>query len=241
MNLIENDWTNQDYLEFLNYLDSLQDLKYLQFQQNLVLDGKKMRGIRTPILKSMAKDISKGSYDAFLKQIKFNSYEEIILYGLILSNLKVPIKTIEHHLYIFIDHIDNWAITDIVATNFKTFKKEQEYGFHLIQNLLISKNTWSIRFGLVLLLSHYINDNYIDIILETSNQVNSDEYYVKMANAWLLSICYIKYPQKTLSFIENTKLDDWTFNKAISKICDSYRVTKEEKDALKKLKRKNRT
>lgn len=90
---------------------------------------------------------------------------------------------------------------------------------------------------MVLLLNYYINDKYIDLILKIANNINSEEYYVKMANAWLISICYIKYPNKTKIFLNNTKIDKWTYNKSISKICDSKRISDKEKIVLKKLRK----
>ena len=133
----------------------------------------------------------------------------------------------------FIPLIDNWAICDIVCANAKIFKKNLEEGLIYINKCINNHNPWSKRVGLVLLLDYYINDKYIDVVLKLANNIKSDEYYVKMANAWLISICYIKYPNKTETFLNNTKIDNWTYNKAISKICDSTRVEKEAKNKLK--------
>lgn len=230
-------WNQDTYHKFLCYLDSLVDEEYRQFHQGLVLDGKPLRGIRTPILKEIATQIAKEDFHTFLSINQMNSYEEILLYGLVVAKAKISFSEQLSYLEQFIPYIDNWAINDIVCSSLKAFQKNQEEGFKAICSYLHSKNPWSIRFGLVLLLDHYMNDNYIDHVLKLANTIQSEEYYVKMANAWLISICYIKYKEKTTAFLNETKIDDWTYHKAISKIRDSKRVSKEEKVQLLKLKR----
>lgn len=237
MNLKEFGWTKQEYHTFLEELSCKVDKEYLKFQKRIILDGKPILGIRTPKLKKMAKEISRGEYQSFLKQNSFGSYEEILLYGFVLSNLKLSFQELIPYLNIFSSKIDNWAICDLVAGSLKIFKREKEKGYDFILTYLESKEEWKVRFALVLLLNYYIDEDKIHTILNLSEQVTNEEYYVKMANAWLISICYIKYPKQTKEFLKRTKIDDWTYNKAICKICDSHRVEKEEKDILKRMKR----
>lgn len=237
MNLNNINW-NKDYDKFLNYLYSFQDLKYRDFHSKLILDGTSLIGIRTPILKNIAKEISKIDYLSFFQNNTHNTYEETILHGLVIGYLKIPFKEALSLLDDFIPYINNWAINDIVCANLKFFKKNLKEGFTYIKKLLKSNQEWCIRFGLVLLLDFYINDEYIDQILKICDEINFDSYYVKMANAWCLSICYIKYPDRTYSYLLNNHLDDFTFNKTISKICDSYRVGKEDKEKLKLIRKK---
>ena len=237
MNLNNFDYKN-NYNIFTNYLYSLQDKNYLEFHKGILNDDKaNIIGIRIPILKKIAKEIAKSNYDDFIKYNKHNTYEEIMLHGLVIGYLKRPFKEILDYLNIFIPYNTNWAVNDTVCANLKIFKKNLDEGYKYINKLIKSNNAWNIRFGLVLLLDHYINNDYIDKILNISNNIKNDEYYVKMANAWLISFCYIKYPKETNKFLLNNKLDDLTFNKAISKICDSYRVDNDKKEILKKLKK----
>ena len=102
---------------------------------------------------------------------------------------------------------------------------------------LEKKEPYTIRFGLVLLLDYYVNDSYIDQVLQLCQHNYIDHYYVSMAHSWLISICYIKYPEKTKNFLKQAKIRPWVYRKAISKICDSKRVSKEEKDKLKQMKK----
>ena len=106
-----------------------------------------------------------------------------------------------------------------------------------ILNYIDSNNPFQIRIGIVLLLDFYINDKYIDKIFDIVDNIHNDNYYVRMANAWTLSICYIKYKEKTYNYLLNNNLDKFTFNKTISKICDSKRVDIKDKEKLKKIRR----
>lgn len=237
MNLNINNWTNSDYEKFLKYLDDNSEIEYQKFHWKLVKTGSKVRGIRTPLLRKIAKEISKGNADSFLKLVKPNSYEERIIYGLVITNKNEKLEDLIDNIDRFTEMIDNWAICDLVASSLKQIKKEPDLGLVLINKYLKNNNPWIIRFGLVLLLSHYVNKEYVNTCLNYSNEVTSDHYYVKMANAWLISICYIKFPDITNKFLLNTKIDNWTFNKGIQKIRESSRISKEDKERLNKLKK----
>lgn len=238
MNLQKNHWNKNDYQDFLLYLHSHIDEQYRTFQSNLVPNNDTILGIRIPILKEIAKSISKGNYHDFIQLNTHQSYEERMIHGLILGYIKCPLRELFPLLEDFLPYNDNWAINDVTCANLKIFKKEQELGYSKILEYLQTNDPWRIRFGLILLLDYFINDTYIDQVLELANQVTHEEYYVKMANAWLLSICYIKYPGKMKVFFQNNQLDNWTHNKAIQKTCESFRVSKQDKEELKKLKRK---
>lgn len=138
-----------------------------------------------------------------------------------------------NHLNDFLPLIDNWAICDSTMLKNRCFKKNFNLGIEFVEKCLISNKEFTIRAGIDLLIAFYINDNYIDYVLKKVVEVKFDAYYVKMALAWLVSICFIKYPDKTNILIVNEMLDKFTHNKAISKICDSYRVDQEVKDKLK--------
>ena len=213
--------TSSDYKKIIDYLYSNSDLKYKKFHCSLK-GANEMIGVRTNILKDIAKEISKHDYLSFIKLNKKYYYEEKSILAFLLGYLKIDFNSVIMLLEDNIDYFDTWALTDSLCANLKIFKKHQDEGFVFINKLLSSNNPWRIRIGLVLLLDHYINDNYIDKILEISLNVINCDYYVMMANAWLISICYIKYCDKTSKILDN--LDDVTRRKAISKINDSKRV-----------------
>lgn len=228
--------TKEDYAKFQANLISQADISYKIFQEKLIPGENTLIGIRIPLLKQMAKEISKNS-GAFIKYNPHSYYEEKVLHGLVLGYLKIDFNALIKLIEDFLPHNDNWAINDITCANLKIFKKNKKEGFSFIQKLLVSENHLDIRFALVLLLNYYVEENYLNSIFEISNRTTKKEYYVQMAIAWLLSICYIKFPEPTKLFLRDCKLDDFTYNKTISKICDSYRVNPKDKEMLKQMRR----
>ena len=151
---------------------------------------------------------------------------------MILGFIKVDYEVRKGYIDSFIAEIDNWATGDIVVGNLKFLKKEKERYYDFIKECTSSDNPWKIRFGLVTLLGYYLEDRYIDEIFLLCSSVINREYYVKMAQAWLISIMFIKFRDKTLEYLKNNDLDSWTQNKAIQKIRESTRVSKEDKDFI---------
>ena len=212
-----------------------QDLKYLEFHKKILNnDNICIIGVRVPTLRKIAKEmVINNNLEYLYKNKKY--YEEIMIHGLILGYLKQPFNELLEKLDEFIPLVDNWAICDTVCSNLKIFKKNLDEGFIYINKLLKSNDEFTVRFGLVLLLDYYINDEYIDEILDICVNICNDKYYILMANAWLLSICYIKYKDKTLNLLNNYLLDYTLKKKTIYKICDSNRVLKKDKIFLKSM------
>lgn len=235
MNLIRVKWDVSMYKDFIDYLFSIRDLKYSNFHSSLKVAD--VIGIRVPILKMIARDIVKGNYREFLSLLKNNYYEEITLYGLIVSNIK-DLESSVFYLELFKERINNWSSCDTFCSSYKIVKKNKDFFEKYISKNINSNNFWVRRMCFVLLLDYYIEQEYLEKIFNLCNNYNTNDYYVKMAVAWLISICYIKYPDATLDYIKNNKLDDFTHNKVISKIKDSQRVSKENKKYLDTLRRK---
>ena len=225
-------WNKDTYKEFINYLYSLQDLKYRDFHSSLGIEKNYLIGVRTPLLKKIAKEISLGDYNAFIKYNNHQTYEEILIHGLIIGYIKVDFEKIQTMILEFIPYIDNWALCDLMCSNLHIWSNNTKIGIKFVKLLLKSKNQWYKRVGIVLLIDYYVNDDYIDIILDYFKDYNTDEYYVMMAVAWLLSICYIKYPKRTSKLLESKVLGKTLQNKTIQKIRESKRIEQEIKDAL---------
>lgn len=236
MNLIRSSWSNREYKEFINYLFEIRDIKYRDFHSKLGV-GNNVIGIRTPLLKSIAKDICMGNYQDFLKLLKEDYYEEITLYGLIICNIKYLEESIRY-LEIYKNKINNWANCDLFCSGYKIVNKNKDYFWEYINDNISSDNLWIRRMCFVLIISYYIEEEYLEEIFKLCNMYNTSDYYVQMSVAWLISICYIKYPVSTTEYIGNNKLDNFTHNKAIQKIRESYRVGALDKDFLNGLKRK---
>lgn len=213
------------------------DLDYLSFHSSLVPNIHTIEGVRIPILRSIAKTISKKEeVFSYLDNPTLDTYEEITIYGLVIGYLKLDIKEYQYYLKKFIPYIDNWATCDVVASNLKWIKKYKKQMYPFILSYLKSKKEFEVRFSIIMLMNYYLDD-YYEEIFSLLCEIKLDYYYVKMAIAWLISNCYIKHKKETLAFLKNNSLDNWTHNKSIQKIIESNRVLKEDKEYLKTLKR----
>ena len=224
---------NQDYNKFIEYLFSLKDDEYKKFNQKIVKTDN-IIGIRLPILKNIAKIIAKNDYLSFIKNNKHQYSEEIMLHGLVITYLKIDFNESIKLFDEYIKYIDSWATCDSVVMNYKIVSKNLDICLIKIKEYLKSDKPFIKRVGIVLLF-YYLNDDYIDEVLKLINSIKSDDYYVKMANAWLISICLVKYYDKTVKFLKSCQLDDWTYNKALQKAIESYRI--KDKEILRKMKK----
>ena len=224
---------NQDYNKFIEYLFSLKDDEYQKFNQKIVKTDN-IIGIRLPILKNIAKIIAKNEYLSFIKNNKHQYSEEIMLHGLVITYLKIDFNESIKLFDEYIKYIDSWATCDSVVMNYKIVKKNLDICLIKIKEYLKSDKPFIKRVGIVLLF-YYLNDDYIDEVLKLINSIKSEDYYVKMANAWLISICLVKYYDKTVKFLKSCQLDDWTYNKALKKAIESYRI--KDKEILRKMKK----
>ncbi len=229
-------WNKRTYQEYLKYLTSLKDEKYHDFSLKLVSSKYELIGIRIPFLHKMAREISKTDVISFLNLGNNIYFEEVMIKGLVLTTLKDK-ELLLQYLDNYVSLIDNWSICDTVAHSLKIVLQEQDYWFFKFLNYLKSNEIYTIRFGLVILLNFYVKKEYLSKIFKEVSKLNTNAYYVNMAISWLLCECFIKYPEETLLFLKKNTLNSFTFNKTISKIRDSYRVSKEMKDYLLTLKK----
>lgn len=213
-----------------------QDLKYKDFNDKIINSNfYPTIGIRIPVLRKLAREIVLNDYKSYLNA-EHKYYEEYMLHGLVIGYAKISFEDTINYLYKYIPTIKDWASVDIPVSNLKIFKKHLKEGYPFILDI-IKKDTFHIRFGLVLLLNYYINDDYLDKIFKIILTIQNDDYYVIMAKAWLLSYCYMKYPNETYKYLKENDLDINVLRKTISKVCDSYRVSKENKELIKQLRR----
>ena len=227
--------TNQ---EIRNKIEELADGKYKKFHTGLCPNSNEIVGVRVPLLRELAKEIvSEGNVERYLENALDNSYEEILLQGIVLGIWKTTIESFTKYLEKFIPKINSWAVCDVAVAGFKITKKNMEYMWHFIQKYLKSKNEFELRFSIVMMLDFYLTDEYIDEVLQILNNIKHKGYYVKMAVAWTLQVAFVKFPERTMELLEDNKLDDWTHNKALQKIIESYRVDDETKSIIKTMKR----
>lgn len=217
-------------IDIYSQLIELTDEKYKLFQSKLTNTKYEFLGCNTPTLKSIAKNLAKEYLLSDFNDFIPNCYEELTIYGLIIAYNKVPITDKFTHLKRFISLNDNWASNDIVISSLKN--KSPEY-FKFLTSL-VNCGIWQTRFAIVGYLGNYLDEAHLSDIFQTLQTVNYGDYYVDMAVAWLLSIAYIKHKSLTETFLNTTVLPEFVLRKTISKICDSYRVAKEDKVKLRK-------
>lgn len=225
--------------EIRKKIEGLADKKYQEFHTGLCPNSNEIIGVRVPVLKNFAKEIVKeGKVEEYLEKAWDDSYEEILLQGMVLGLWKTSIEQFSEYLEKFIPKINSWAVCDVSVAGFKITKKHKEYIWNFLQKYLTSENEFELRFAIVMLLDFYIEEEYIRRVLEILNNVRHQGYYVKMAVAWTLQVAFVKFPKETMELLENNKIDNWTYNKALQKIIESYRTEENVKEKIKSMKRK---
>lgn len=233
-------WTENDYNKLLDYLKNNADEKYKAFHSSLVptADRDSFLGIRMPKMREIGREISKGNPRSFLGVAKTNLYEEKMLKGIVTGLIKT--ESCEEFLELcdsFVGIIDNWAICDCFCAGLKQAKKYRTELFEHIGDYLESEKDFIVRAGLVIMLDFYLDELYIDRVLERCDGVRGDGYYVKMAQAWLVATAFAKCRDKTLCYLHKSSLDDWTFNKSIQKCVESLRISDSDKQMLRNMKK----
>ena len=223
----------------LNEILENRDLEYREFHKKLIpnIEEGKILGLRSAIAHTIAKKYANTSAgEDFLHSLPHRYYDENIVHAFMLGRIKKDKGAIKDLITEFLPYVDNWAVCDGLCAHLKSFFKSPEDVYDFVLECVKSKEPYTIRFGLVCLLDYYISDTYIDDILSICKSVKSEEYYVNMAIAWLISFCLIKEYEKTISLIEKRTLDKWVHNKSIQKALESYRVPLDKKDYLRSLK-----
>ena len=221
-------------------LIQMSDSKYKSFHSNLCPGINNILGIRVPVLREYAKKlIKKYSFEELINNIDDEYYEEIMLQGMLIGlNSKENFNVIKKYIEDYIPKIDNWAICDTFCAGLKIVNQNKENMWGFIKQYLDSDKEFYLRFAIVIILDYYIEEKYLEEISRIFNNIQSEYYYVKMAIAWAISICLIKYYDKTINYLKNnSKIDKWTYNKSLQKAIESYRITKDQKELLKNMKK----
>lgn len=217
-------------------LFQVQDKGYRDFQSKLIptIPAETIIGVRTPAIRKLAKEYAKDPESAaFLMQLPHTYYDENILHALLVAEIKdydTCVKEVER----FLPHVDNWAVCDIFSP--KVFKKNRDRLIKKIKEWAASDHPYTCRFGMEMLMTHFLDEDFRPEYLEIPAEVHSEEYYVNMMIAWFYATALAKQWDAAVSYIEEKRLNPWTHNKTIQKARESYRITPEQKEYLKTLK-----
>ena len=215
-----------------------QDLGYREFNSKLIpnIDKETMIGVRIPDIRKIEKSLSTEEKEEFLLKLPHKYFEENMLHGIIISNMKDYDKVITN-LEKFLPYVDNWAVCDSISP--KVLKKNIEKVITNVLSWIKNNHTYVCRFGIGMIMQLYLEDEYfkrtyLDIIAE----IKTEDYYINMMRAWTFQVALVKQWKEAIVYIEKGLLDEFTHNKTISKSCDSYKIEKEKKEYLKTLRRK---
>ncbi|MBO6219128.1 MAG: DNA alkylation repair protein [Treponema sp.] len=222
--------------KIIDILKKYEDKQYASFQTKLIPSEKEIPviGVRTPALKKIAADLKDDPcVEKFFAELPHKYFDENQLHGFLISQIKdfdICIKELEK----FLPFIDNWATCD--QTSPKCFSKNKKALLPFIDKWIKSEHTYTVRFGIGMLMRHFLDEDFKQEYLEKVKSVRSGEYYVRMEVAWYMATALAKQWDASIPIIENHQLDDWTHKKTIQKACESFRVTEEHKKHLKELK-----
>ncbi|BFH68587.1 hypothetical protein J27TS7_51050 [Paenibacillus dendritiformis] len=217
---------------------ALAEEKYRQFSASLIPNIDNVVGVRLPELRKLARSIAKGDWRTYLAQANSDYFEEVMLQGMVIGCAKADVEEILGHVAAFVPKIDNWSVCDSFCSGLKIASLHKERVWEFVQPYLESDMEYEIRFGVVMLLNYYADEPYIHRVLERLDRIKHEGYYVKMAVAWAVSICFVRLPDITMDYLRSNTLDDFTYNKALQKITESYRVAPEAKALIRSMKRK---
>lgn len=223
---------SKDLREFL-FLNSEEN--YRNFTKSLLPGVDNIIGVRLPILRRLAREISSTDYREFFKNNKNDYFEEIMLEGLVIGYLKEDLSILIPLIENFIPKIYNWSICDSFSNNLKIVGDNQTYFWEFLRPYFYSQEEYSIRFALVTSLNYFVEEDYLEEFFGILKDIASRDYYVEMAMAWAISYFYVKYPKKTYDFLKSHYLSDSVLKKTLGKIRDSNRISRESKNLAKTL------
>lgn len=231
--------TERELAELDIQLQEMADEKYREFHGKLIPGVDTIfYGVRVPALRKLAKQLVKGDWRGFVERTKDSDiYEMNMLCGMVTALAKCEFEEKLEYVKKFIPCINNWAVCDIVCGDMKDVKKNQKRMYEFIQPFLSSEEEYEVRFAVVILMQYFLTEEYIQDVLKIYDGIRHEGYYVKMAVAWGISLCFIKYRDITLRYLSSCNLDDFTYNKSIQKMIESFRVGDEDKQMLRKMKR----
>lgn len=218
-------------------LKEISDKKYRDFNAKLIPNINNVMGIRIPVLRKYAKELyNTKDFDinTFITLKDKPCMEFTMLQGFVIGLKKSSKEEFFNDIKNFVPLIDNWAVCDTFCASLKLTKKFMPETFEFLKPYLKSSNTYELRFGVVMLLTYYITDDYIDRVLNILTNLSHDDYYAQMGIAWALSICYVKYFDKAHAAISKSKLPKEIQTKTVRKVIESLRPSKEQKEFLRR-------
>ncbi len=223
--------------EIKQYLLERADSQYLDFSARLVPGCVRMLGVRIPELRTLAKQLAKEDFRTYLSGASDDTFEEIMLQGMVIGYARLAIEERLSLFARFMPKNNDWSVNDCVCATMKAVQKDREKTWDFLMQYKDSPREFDQRVVAVMLMDHFLVDEYIDRVLLVYDSLKHEGYYRMMGVAWGIATAYAKYPEKTYAFLLDNHLDDQTYNKAIQKMLESNRVSAEDKQMLRSMKR----
>ncbi len=224
--------------EIRRWLEAHADSKFQKFTSGLIPGSDEILGVRIPLLRGLAKELARGDWRSYLKTAADDSYEEICLQGFVIGYAKADIEELLAYAAVFIPKIHDWSVNDGFCATFKIAGKYRQRVWDFLMQYQASPNEFEQRVVAVMLMDHFLVPEYIKDVLGVWDSLKHEGYYCKMGVAWGIATAYAKFPDETHAFLLDNHLDDFTYNKAIQKMLESYRIPAEKKELLREMKRK---
>ncbi len=223
-------------------LQDMADEKYQEFSGSLIPGHRPMLGVRIPQLRKLAKELAKGDWENYLEHASDDTFEEVNLQGFVIGYVKADLDVLLPYIRAYVEKINDWSLNDGFCTTLKIVSKHQEEFLQQIKFYVKQDSEFKQRFAAVMLMNYYLTDDYIDETLCLLDSMKHPGYYTRMGIAWAVATAFAKQRDKTLEYLQegNHTLDSDTYCKAIQKMLESYRVSDEDKQMLRKMKEKER-
>ncbi|MBR2545340.1 MAG: DNA alkylation repair protein [Erysipelotrichaceae bacterium] len=220
------------------YLEANSQQKYRQFTGSLNPGSRyPVMGVRVPLLRELAKKLAKEYGVNAVDMLSDDSQEEVLLQGFVIAYSKMPLAEKKPYIDNYLAKCDNWSLIDSFVSTFHFNRKDEALMWRYLGEYRKSKQTFTVRFVLVMMLNRYLKDEYINDILEYCSNIDSEEYYIEMAQAWLLATAAINYFYDVELILKDGKLNMFTHNRTIQKAVESFRISVENKERLRALRR----
>lgn len=230
-------------------LQELLQQGYKEFSQGLIPTNKNvMLGVKIPLLRKLAGEVAKGDWRALLAEYEREEpamlyYEEVMLWGMVVARAKMELPERLERVERFVPMIDNWAVCDIFCGDSKWADKAPEAAWELVERYIGSRGVFEIRFGVIMMLSHFLIPGYIGKVLKAldgierarGEKVSGENYYVEMAVAWCLATAAVKFREETFEYLGQTNLSEAVLKKTAQKMRDSFRVSSGDKELVTRL------
>ena len=210
-------------------LATLAEQPYRRFAASLLPKGTRLLGVRLPALRRLARRITAGDWRGYLASSPGDSFEETLLRGLVVAGADMPLAERFRRVTEFVPLIDNWSVCDSFCVSLKWIALYREETFAFLEPFLASEEEFAVRFAVVTMLDHYLDDAYRDRVLCRLDRVRHPGYYARMAVAWATSMAYAVCPADTAAFMERCRLDAFTYRMTLRKIADSRQISPQDK------------